>query len=170
MAMLNLGVAYSSGQGVDRDYRKALDWYLRAAEYGFETAMFNIGLLYANGTSEIRSTAMANPEQYRYDDTGRKTHSLFFGNTLSFIYNDQDYLDTQYLDEEQQHVQFTYRYEYDDQGNWIARYTYSPGYQPAWQLHAVTLRKLQYSDGKSTDTVTIDERIVDKALAKLSPQ
>ncbi len=48
-AQYNLGVIYSSGQGVPQDYAQAVAWYRKAAEQGLAPAQFNLGLLYLDG-------------------------------------------------------------------------------------------------------------------------
>lgn len=48
MAAYNLGLMYTNGQGVEKDYAKAAGWYAKAADHGDQRAQFNLGLLYAN--------------------------------------------------------------------------------------------------------------------------
>lgn len=45
----NLGVMYERGQGVLKDYKKAVDWYAKAAAQGNAMAQCNLGLIYVNG-------------------------------------------------------------------------------------------------------------------------
>ncbi|RTE85503.1 MULTISPECIES: tetratricopeptide repeat protein [Gammaproteobacteria] len=53
--LYNLGVAYQEGIGVPVNYRKALDYFVEAANEGLITnAMFNIGTLYKNGPTGVR--------------------------------------------------------------------------------------------------------------------
>lgn len=47
-AQSNLGIAYSNGRSVPRDYAEAFKWYRLAAEQGLAAAQFNLGLMYAN--------------------------------------------------------------------------------------------------------------------------
>ena len=47
--MFNLGLLYTDGQGVARDYGKAREWYEKAAAKDHASAMFNLGWLYENG-------------------------------------------------------------------------------------------------------------------------
>jgi hypothetical protein len=49
-AQFKLGHAYSIGQGVSKDYAKALKWYRAAASQGHARAQFDLGAAYANGT------------------------------------------------------------------------------------------------------------------------
>jgi TPR repeat protein len=48
-AEYNLGLLYSRGEGVPRDYAEAARWYLKAAEQGIVAAQFNLGILCAKG-------------------------------------------------------------------------------------------------------------------------
>jgi uncharacterized protein len=48
-AMLTLGALYEGGIKVDKDFEKAADWYLRAAEQGDATAAAQLGSLYMRG-------------------------------------------------------------------------------------------------------------------------
>ncbi len=40
----NIGSKYSNGQGVQRDYQKAMEYYLLSANQGNEAALYNIGI------------------------------------------------------------------------------------------------------------------------------
>ena len=44
--MMNLASMYSAGEGVERNFDKAIEWELKAIEAGNETAMFNLGITY----------------------------------------------------------------------------------------------------------------------------
>ncbi len=44
-----LGVRYTNGKGVPRDYVQAVEWYRKAAEQGFTTAQFNLASMYQSG-------------------------------------------------------------------------------------------------------------------------
>ncbi|USG62923.1 hypothetical protein NBZ79_08025 [Sneathiella marina] len=48
-AMRNVGHIYRRGLGVDQDYKKALNWYKRAATLGFDRAQANVGDMYLKG-------------------------------------------------------------------------------------------------------------------------
>jgi TPR repeat protein len=45
-AQANLGIMYKRGQGVPQDFKKAMDWALRAAEQGYPGAAGVIGSMY----------------------------------------------------------------------------------------------------------------------------
>ena len=40
---------YSKGEGVKQDYFEAAKWYRKAAEQGYASAQYNLGVMYANG-------------------------------------------------------------------------------------------------------------------------
>jgi TPR repeat protein len=48
--MLNIGVLYERGNGVDQNYSKAAEWFARAAENGQELGYYNLGILYYRGS------------------------------------------------------------------------------------------------------------------------
>jgi len=48
-AQYYLGVLYSNGQGVPKDYVQAWQWYEKAAAQGIARAQYNLGTLYSNG-------------------------------------------------------------------------------------------------------------------------
>ena len=45
----NIGTCYFEGEGVDQDYAKALEWYLKAAEKKNPTSQYMIGWIYQAG-------------------------------------------------------------------------------------------------------------------------
>jgi TPR repeat protein len=45
----NYAQMFEEGNGVDRDYTKALNWYHRAADQNHPEAQFKLGVIYANG-------------------------------------------------------------------------------------------------------------------------
>lgn len=52
-AMLYLGFAYRTGQGVNRDDRAAFAWYKRAAEAGVPEAQIELSLMYELGIGTV---------------------------------------------------------------------------------------------------------------------
>ena len=40
---------YDQGRGVDVNYKKAIEWYEKAAEQGHAYAQYNLGNMYRNG-------------------------------------------------------------------------------------------------------------------------
>jgi len=43
---------YHSGQGVPRDYEKAMQWFRKAADQGFAAAQYNLGFVYQVGLGD----------------------------------------------------------------------------------------------------------------------
>ena len=58
-AQLNLGNAYSDGNGVPKDDAKAIDWWRKAALAGEEKAQFNLGIAFARGDGVIEDSVAA---------------------------------------------------------------------------------------------------------------
>ena len=48
-AQFNLGVMYSLGEGVPKDYKQAVYWYRKAADQGHADAQSNLGFMYHEG-------------------------------------------------------------------------------------------------------------------------
>lgn len=48
-AISRIGMMYKRGIGVKRDYKKALDWYAKAAATGDANSIFNVGTFYLGG-------------------------------------------------------------------------------------------------------------------------
>ena len=48
-AQLELGKLYASGKGVERDYEKAIHWYMESAKSGNASAQVILGTIYASG-------------------------------------------------------------------------------------------------------------------------
>ena len=45
----NLGVCYSNGEGVPKNYVEAVKWYRKAAEQNLDAAQYDLGVCYDNG-------------------------------------------------------------------------------------------------------------------------
>lgn len=58
-AQNQLGDAYFDGIGIEQDYAKALEWYLRAAKQGHGIAQYNVAYAYANGIGTQKNTSEA---------------------------------------------------------------------------------------------------------------
>jgi TPR repeat protein len=59
-AAFNLGLAYSGGYGVEKDYIKAFNWFQRAALKQYSPAQFNLAQLYLRGwgvTKDLNKSA-----------------------------------------------------------------------------------------------------------------
>jgi len=48
-AQFNLGLLYRKGQGIDKNDRAALMWFIRAAKQGMADAQYNAGVMYMEG-------------------------------------------------------------------------------------------------------------------------
>ena len=48
-AQNRLGDCYFTGEGAEKDYRKAAEWYQKSAERGYALAQYNLGSCYYNG-------------------------------------------------------------------------------------------------------------------------
>ena len=49
LSAADLGVMYTEGKGVTKDYAKAMKWYRKAADLGYTKSMNNIGFMYRSG-------------------------------------------------------------------------------------------------------------------------
>jgi TPR repeat protein len=50
---------YENGHGVDVNYKKAIEWYEKAAEQGDAKAQYNLGVLYRQGQGVDKSDSSA---------------------------------------------------------------------------------------------------------------
>lgn len=58
-AQYYLGVMYSAGEGVIKDYKEAAKWFRLAAEQGNANSQFSLGFMYSNGQGVIRDLVLA---------------------------------------------------------------------------------------------------------------
>jgi TPR repeat protein len=58
-AQFNLGAMYAIGQGVAKDQKTAVLWYIKAAEQGNAYAQFNLGAMYAYGRGVVKDEKTA---------------------------------------------------------------------------------------------------------------
>jgi len=58
-AQCGLGIMYSSGEGVPKNYTEALKWYRLSAEQGNAYGQFGLGVMYKNGDGVIANRSMA---------------------------------------------------------------------------------------------------------------
>ena len=58
-AQYNLGICYSSGEGVRQSWRKAVGWFAKAAERGDADAQFNLGASCSRGRGIAKSSSAA---------------------------------------------------------------------------------------------------------------
>lgn len=59
-----IAVAYMSGEGVDKDINKAIDWFIKAAEYNIAGPMYALGMLFEDGNEVEQDLKKA---QYWFD-------------------------------------------------------------------------------------------------------
>ena len=69
-AMNGLGVLYSNGEGVTKDYTEAKNWFEKAAALGDASAIFNLGIVYENGEGVPRNTKTAREWYQKAADLG----------------------------------------------------------------------------------------------------
>jgi TPR repeat protein len=48
-ALYELGMNYYNGNGVNKDYYKAAEWYRKASDQGYAKAQYNLAICYYNG-------------------------------------------------------------------------------------------------------------------------
>lgn len=58
-SMVNLGICYTEGLGVEQNYEKAFYWFDLAAGKGYAAAEYNLGLCYLNGEGVEKDEAKA---------------------------------------------------------------------------------------------------------------
>jgi TPR repeat protein len=58
-AQFNLGVKYTFGKGVLKDYKQAVYWYQKAADQGDAKAQSNLGTMYAFGKGVLKDYKQA---------------------------------------------------------------------------------------------------------------
>jgi uncharacterized protein len=58
-AQYNLGLMYTNGDGVLKDYAEALKWYRLSAEQGNDAAQTNLGAMYSKGDGILKDYAEA---------------------------------------------------------------------------------------------------------------
>lgn len=85
--MCRIGGFYEKGEGVARNYRKAMQWYKRAAALGdYPAAMADIGLLYQHGLGVPQNYQMA-LTWYRLGVNARSSRAMFH---LGMLYDHGD--------------------------------------------------------------------------------
>lgn len=70
LAQSNLGVMYANGEGVPKDYQKAMFWYRKAAEQGNAEGQHGVGLMYILGMGVAQSWTEALPWLRKAADQG----------------------------------------------------------------------------------------------------
>ena len=54
-----MGVLYTEGTGVEKNDAKAVHWFTRAAEKGYDKAQYNLGIMYESGKGTKADEARA---------------------------------------------------------------------------------------------------------------
>jgi serine/threonine protein kinase len=72
-AQFNLALKYNNGEGVGRDYKKAIKWYRKAAEQGNVEAQNNLGIMYDSGMGVKRNFKKA---AYWFQKSAEKGNTL----------------------------------------------------------------------------------------------
>jgi TPR repeat protein len=49
---------YGQGHGVDVNYKKAIEWYEKAAKQGYAAAQYQMGVMYENGVGVNQDDSM----------------------------------------------------------------------------------------------------------------
>ena len=80
-AQFNLGLCYKRGEGVTKDYAKAVFWYHKAAEQGYAKAQCNLGNSYYNGEGVTKNYAKAVYWYSKAANQGLATAQLNLGNS-----------------------------------------------------------------------------------------
>jgi TPR repeat protein/DNA-binding IscR family transcriptional regulator len=80
IAQNNLGIMYSSGQGVPQDDAEAAKWYRRAAEQGEAFAQYNLGIMYDTGRGVQHDDGQAAKWYHRAAEQGDPDAQFNFGN------------------------------------------------------------------------------------------
>ena len=48
---MHLGILYNEGKGVEKDYTRAYEWFLKAAKQNYPEAQFHVARMYEKGMS-----------------------------------------------------------------------------------------------------------------------
>ncbi|MBI2635771.1 sel1 repeat family protein [Candidatus Peregrinibacteria bacterium] len=87
-AEFELGAMFHDGDGVGRDFGKALEWYRKAASAGNRQAAFNLGLMLQNGEGAGADPDAARNWFIRASDAGDARGALQLG---TMAYAEKDY-------------------------------------------------------------------------------
>jgi len=89
VSQFNLGLLYSGGKGIDKDYEEAAKWYRMAADKGLPEAQFNLAVLYQNGQGLLESKLAAADWYYKagksYLKQGKKDDALTCVDRINLI-------------------------------------------------------------------------------------
>ncbi len=48
----DMGVMLSKGEGINKDFKEAKEWYLKSAKQNYGYAIYNLGVIYERGYGE----------------------------------------------------------------------------------------------------------------------
>jgi TPR repeat protein len=82
-AQYNLGIIYSTGEGVPKDLRNSLYWYEKSAQQGFTKALTVLGELYYSGNDVVE---VAYPKAYEYFFEANKANDAGAAYGLGLMY------------------------------------------------------------------------------------
>jgi TPR repeat protein len=78
-AQYNLGNAYYSGEGVEKDYKEAVIWWRKSADQGYAVAQYGLGNAYYNGDGVEKDYKEAIRWWRKAADQGYVTAQLYLG-------------------------------------------------------------------------------------------
>ena len=71
-AQYRLGFKYYMGKGVEQDYAKAFEWYLKAAKQGEQLAQDSLGLMYFEGRGTVKDNIKSRDWYSKACDNGHQ--------------------------------------------------------------------------------------------------
>ena len=84
LAQLELGRLYYMGDGVNKDYKKAIEWFRKAAEQGNAKAQWNLGLCYKNGKGVDKNYGKAVAWSRKAAEQGNASAQFYLGYSYCF--------------------------------------------------------------------------------------
>lgn len=78
-----MGLIYDHGRGVSQDFRKAFEWYAKAAEQGHSESQYNIGVYHENGHGVSKDVKKAIVWYKKSADQG----NVYAINRLAYMYS-----------------------------------------------------------------------------------
>ncbi|HSC81350.1 MAG TPA: tetratricopeptide repeat protein [Chitinolyticbacter sp.] len=79
-----LGLAYESGLGVPKDMKRAIHWYLTAAEQGYDKAQYRLGQIYINAQGVPRDFAEAARWHLKAAEQGNASAQFAIGRQYAY--------------------------------------------------------------------------------------